>query len=336
MPRKNAAAAAAEPTIGAEGWRPTEVHPLAALFPMMPDDELAELADDIRENGLQSPIVIDANGVLIDGRNRLAACELAEVEPTYQHLNGHDPIAFIASANISRRNLTKGQRAMALAMMYPETEKRGRGHKAKSLENNDFAASYLRKARAVLRYSPGSAEEVMSGMSSLDRAYDATRRLIMDQEDESETEREAREKAEAAAAALQERAELLTVNYPKLADRLARGLLSAEEVITEIETREREEAERKAAEAERNAEFERNKRATIQRLTLAAWQGLSAFTSEDFTNETIERLDDAEFRRELLRILRLDSEQANDAEDTGVTRFFSVIDRLLDLEGASS
>ena len=27
-----------------------EVHPLAALFPMMTDDELQDLADDIREN----------------------------------------------------------------------------------------------------------------------------------------------------------------------------------------------------------------------------------------------------------------------------------------------
>jgi ParB-like chromosome segregation protein Spo0J len=49
------------------------VHPVANLFPMLPDDELQELADDIRANGLQHPIVLDKDGVLIDGRNRWAA-----------------------------------------------------------------------------------------------------------------------------------------------------------------------------------------------------------------------------------------------------------------------
>jgi len=36
-------------------------------------------------------------------------------------LNGHDPAAFIVSANLERRNLSKGQQAVALAMIYPET-----------------------------------------------------------------------------------------------------------------------------------------------------------------------------------------------------------------------
>ncbi len=52
------------------------VHPSAAVFPMLPPDELAELAESIKENGLQNPIVMQ-RGVLIDGRNRYAACKLA-------------------------------------------------------------------------------------------------------------------------------------------------------------------------------------------------------------------------------------------------------------------
>jgi disulfide oxidoreductase YuzD len=54
------------------GWRPTEVHLLAALFPMLPDDDLKALAEDVRANGLMYPVAIDEAGVLIDGRNRLA------------------------------------------------------------------------------------------------------------------------------------------------------------------------------------------------------------------------------------------------------------------------
>jgi ParB-like chromosome segregation protein Spo0J len=34
------------------------VHPAAALLPMMGDDELADLAADIKANGLQQPIVV--------------------------------------------------------------------------------------------------------------------------------------------------------------------------------------------------------------------------------------------------------------------------------------
>jgi hypothetical protein len=33
------------------------VHPVAALFPMLADDELADLAIDIKQNGLKFPII---------------------------------------------------------------------------------------------------------------------------------------------------------------------------------------------------------------------------------------------------------------------------------------
>jgi hypothetical protein len=54
---------------------------------------------------------------LIDGRNRLAACGLAGVEPRYERLVDQDPEAFIVSVNLARRNMSKGQQAMALAMI---------------------------------------------------------------------------------------------------------------------------------------------------------------------------------------------------------------------------
>src|ERR1700692_835650 len=106
------------PAIGAAGWRPTKIHPLADLFPMMAPDDLASLAEDNKANGLRTPIVIDAEGVLIDGRNRLAGCEIATVEPTYETLNGRDAEAFIWSTNAKRRHMIKGQIAMVAAMAF--------------------------------------------------------------------------------------------------------------------------------------------------------------------------------------------------------------------------
>ena len=92
------------------------VHPAAELFPMLDADELQSLADDIAVHGLMEPITLYADpehGVmLLDGRNRLAACRLAVVEPTTKMFDGDDPVQFVVSENIHRRHLTTGQRAM--------------------------------------------------------------------------------------------------------------------------------------------------------------------------------------------------------------------------------
>jgi hypothetical protein len=92
-----------------------KVHPVAELFPMMNEEELVELAYDIKDNGLLNPIILDKDGVLIDGRNRLKACELMAIKPRFETLNGTDAVAFILAQNVARRHLTKGQQAMAVA-----------------------------------------------------------------------------------------------------------------------------------------------------------------------------------------------------------------------------
>jgi hypothetical protein len=63
------------------------------------------------------------------GRNRQRACQLAKVKPNYVELNGQDPAAYIVSANLARRNLSKGQQAMALAMIYPEPKRSATGQR---------------------------------------------------------------------------------------------------------------------------------------------------------------------------------------------------------------
>jgi hypothetical protein len=112
-----------------------------------------------------------------DGRNRLAACKLAGIEPSFEKLDGQDPVAYIFSANIGRRNLTKGQRAMLVARMYPEPEKGGRGKKSeaiKSAESAGFGATRVKQARTVLRHSESLADAVIKGTISLDQALEKT------------------------------------------------------------------------------------------------------------------------------------------------------------------
>jgi protein gp37/ParB-like chromosome segregation protein Spo0J len=88
------------------------IHPAADLFPMVEGDELRELCADIKERGLQQPIIVWRDGTLLDGRNRLVACYRTNQEVVLETYEGDDPVQFSLSANLHRRHLNPGQRAV--------------------------------------------------------------------------------------------------------------------------------------------------------------------------------------------------------------------------------
>lgn len=90
------------------------VHPVADLFPWLPDKDAEALAADIAENGLMDPLVI-FEGELLDGRNRREACRKLGITPHWVAFTGKDPIAFILSKNLHRRHLSPAQCAMLAA-----------------------------------------------------------------------------------------------------------------------------------------------------------------------------------------------------------------------------
>ncbi len=191
-----------------------EVHPVADLFPMLPDDELKDLADDIKTNGLQQPIVVSA-GVLIDGRNRLVACEMVDVEPDFTELNGTtDPVTFIMSANLARRHMTKGQRAMA-------------GVKALSVNNSQSEVasvvgvdrSYVSQARQLLDADPDLADQVLAGVVPLNEAYS----IVSDRRKEVER--------------LATKREQLRTMAPDLDDQVSEEVLKLSEALAEAQQR---------------------------------------------------------------------------------------------------
>jgi hypothetical protein len=149
------------------------VHPLADLFPMMEEDDLQGLADSIAANGQRDAILLDPTGLLLDGRNRLAACKRASVEPRFEVFDG-DPVALIHDKNVERRFLSKGQRAMATAFAYPKPKMGRPSGDGKSAENADFQVGerYVRMARFVRRHdSDDAAKAVLAGGVALDVAY---------------------------------------------------------------------------------------------------------------------------------------------------------------------
>ena len=75
------------------------LHPACKLFPLLGETELQELADDITENGLQNAIVLH-DGKVLDGQNRLAACKLAGIEPTFVEWKGTgSPLHWVRAVN---------------------------------------------------------------------------------------------------------------------------------------------------------------------------------------------------------------------------------------------
>lgn len=155
-----------------------EVHPAAELFPLMSDEELDALAADILANGLRQPLVLDGEGRLLDGRNRLAACGRAGVTPDYTVADTADPVALLVSLNVKRRNLSASQRAIAAAEAWELVSPKNGGKQGRAGALSDLfgiAHGYVQQARAL---DPELAAEVKQGLRSLADAYAEHQRRV--------------------------------------------------------------------------------------------------------------------------------------------------------------
>lgn len=98
-----------------------KIHPLADEWPKMDGEDLQNLADDIKANGQREPIVT-LGDMILDGRNRLAACGMAGVEPKFRQFDpardGPSPDNFVVSVNANRRHLDiDGKKGVAAKMI---------------------------------------------------------------------------------------------------------------------------------------------------------------------------------------------------------------------------
>lgn len=207
-----------------------EAHPVADLFPMLAADELAELAADIKARGLVQSIVLDAGGRILDGRNRLAACELAGVKPTFQTYEGDDPDGVAWGANVRRRNLTKAQIAILAADRFADKDLSTRSQ----AEEAGVSQPMIVWARAVRRYQDLHDAVLLRG-ESLSDSYAETQRR-----DAAEVRRQAKLDRLRSAAS-----DLLSL--------VDDGRMSVDDAVAALDARE-EKARQEAAEAEREAE----------------------------------------------------------------------------------
>jgi hypothetical protein len=152
-------------------------HPLADTYPMMSQQEMDALVEDIRANGQRQPIIL-YEGMILDGRNRYAACLKAEKEPVVQTFEGDEAaaMALVRSLNDLRREMTPGKWALVAARQWMLHDTRS--HLPKSVVGNDTPkrngvkslAKHFRcsdksiiQARDLLEGATDLVEEVESG-----------------------------------------------------------------------------------------------------------------------------------------------------------------------------
>lgn len=98
---------------------------------MMTAGELQGLTEDVKRFGQREKIVL-LDGLVLDGRNRLLACETCKLEPKARDYDvakdGESPLAFVLGKNLKRRHLTPSQAAAvaveALPLFEAEAEAR--------------------------------------------------------------------------------------------------------------------------------------------------------------------------------------------------------------------
>lgn len=177
-------------------------HPRASVVPLPDPDTYNQMLEDIERRGIQVPLDITPDGVVMDGRTRLTiARTLAIPEVPVRVIEGADPFDYMVRAALMRRDLTKSQRAM-LALELPEYQQA----KAEAAERREaskaqpgqqvghvvtrvsapsptlatdaiaplagVSGSYIRKAALVAREDPVMAERVKAGEVSVSEAAD--------------------------------------------------------------------------------------------------------------------------------------------------------------------
>jgi len=167
---------------GTSRWRDlVKVHPAADLFPMMSDDELEELGQDIKANGLRQEIIwwtpesqqkvinrrlgdrYERDVQLLDGRNRLAAMEKIGIQIRNRipmacggtergeilyggdNINPVDPYTYVVSANLQRRHLTGEQKRELIAKLLKESPSRSDRATARLAKVSDKTVGVIRE-----------------------------------------------------------------------------------------------------------------------------------------------------------------------------------------------
>lgn len=153
-------------------------HDYCVLFPQADEKTLADMAADIRENGLNEPIIL-YEGKILDGRNRYLACEQAGVEPDFKEYCGDEPLQYVISRNLHRRHLNESQRALMADKIWKMAKTQGGAPVTQRDVKKQFnvGTTIVRHAARVNEMAIDEIKaQVESGVMSIHRAVDVVKK----------------------------------------------------------------------------------------------------------------------------------------------------------------
>ncbi len=124
------------------------VHPAAECFPLIDGIDYAEFKGSIQGIGQLEPIKVDhATNLLLDGRNRLRACEELGIEPRVEFITTSDAYGYVIGLNLLRRHMDDMQRK-AIAARLSSLEKGSNQYQKKVEVPNGTSTPVISQAQA--------------------------------------------------------------------------------------------------------------------------------------------------------------------------------------------
>jgi hypothetical protein len=206
-----------------------QFHPAANEFPLLDDKRLAELSENIRQNGQRETIKL-FSGQIVDGRNRFRACLLGNIEPQFETLDpATDPWAYVWSLNGERRDLTADQRYLIWKSCHEKSE-------AWEFEKRRLADDANRKRAEATKAQPRDDDGKMLAKPV------STQVVCRPYSDRPKGSTNATQNQKAAASHTNrgsvERMDALATNRPDLAEKVKTGEIKSAEAIREMKREE--------------------------------------------------------------------------------------------------
>jgi len=179
-----------------------KVHPeYQKLLPKLPQEEYEALKESIKTEGQHYPIVVNKEGIILDGHNRFEICKELKLEPRFEIQTFENPLLekkFVIEANLRRRHLNKFQRAeMGIPLLDIETELAKQRQRTESnvetrSESNDanrgkattqvsrkigLSETTFERAKKIIEKAPEPVKQkVRNGKQSINYAYQQIQR----------------------------------------------------------------------------------------------------------------------------------------------------------------